>query len=1165
MSYDKSYSGSLDRPERDRSSHYSPYSGTTKKTKKHGNSYYAELLNENGSSSYRRTDSPRDYYGYRLSYPRKHSGPPGRRRTDKYDLYQGSKYRPQKRTPLGGDRLYGDRLDRLGLDPDAVAPNAASLALPAGSSLPSATPSATPSTTPSVLSSVAPSGLGPSALAAPPSSFIIDERRLSNRRQEWEQKQARPAGRKDFRSEDHRSSDPFIRKPELPKKEDPVSHSDSKVFTFKERDRRDKLLHMFDDDREPKRSDRLRTPEMRHSEDHHDLGSHNSKNPSRKGSFESIKYERDEYRPNEAKSRRNSKDHEHTKTEDSTASSNLFVSENSLNIKRAELLEKPDSEEKKEIEENEKKEAEKKKEAEEAEREKQKQEEEALKEEERKEAERREKEAEIKEAEKKREEAHAAQVREAEKKKEAFRSESGDEEMSEAETVAEETILTDLARKVRADEERRRSKRKIIYSSDEEEEHVTPAPEKNVISDNSGNSDNKKTYKVKRDLTGRLQLQRACKKGDLAAVKLLISRGADANESDYGGFTCLHEASLAGHADIVKFLLESGADVNRQALEAGDYETPLMDAAENRHTETVRILLEHGADPNITNSDGFSALTKIYHLQADNAEDYEEVIQLLDSATDAPVLKATLQLPRKILDDPNEAYFNDLVKKKSSMTAIFRFAAQGLKEAAAEDFVLNGYTLQKNLDILILAARAGNVELVDIFLGLDPGPFDINLKNPAGVSVLLASVGRGNYDVVKFLLEKGADPNVTRSDNLNALQIAKHSANHDPREVFLLEKYMGDEEPESPSRKRKLVEEEKEVKRPKVSEIPEIPEKLVKSEEAKPPKTEKPPKPAEPVKHEEPERKKSELGEPLSKKASHEKDSTPDMEGKPKSGPSSPPQNPKILEEQRQKALEEAKIWQQKVQAKKKARKEMFLQAEKEKEKRRKEEEEKRAEREKEEKLRLQQLEQQKAQEAEQKARDLENKKTLLENQLILAKYPIGLREAKFGVDLTPQEKLKYLPVYVFLIGGELYVVDMQIALLLATPVDHVNSRTNGDKIELSTETKLKLWVLFCPMVGILLELAMEPDGAEKFSGLLLKFVKFDLVASLVQEKDLELYEQFWKAGKAVKVDLEDLPEPKKKNTELPEKKPEPVFVPPKCRLRGDVVQTVATAHKPLW
>ncbi|WP_428264346.1 ankyrin repeat domain-containing protein [Haliangium sp.] len=57
----------------------------------------------------------------------------------------------------------------------------------------------------------------------------------------------------------------------------------------------------------------------------------------------------------------------------------------------------------------------------------------------------------------------------------------------------------------------------------------------------------------------------------------------------------LYAAARSGHADVVRVLLEAGAEVER-----GDYDgtTPLMVAAESGSMETVEVLVGAGADVN---------------------------------------------------------------------------------------------------------------------------------------------------------------------------------------------------------------------------------------------------------------------------------------------------------------------------------------------------------------------------------------------------------------------------------------------------------------------------------------------------------------------------------------------------------------------------------------
>lgn len=69
------------------------------------------------------------------------------------------------------------------------------------------------------------------------------------------------------------------------------------------------------------------------------------------------------------------------------------------------------------------------------------------------------------------------------------------------------------------------------------------------------------------------------------------------------GPTALHWAAGRGHAEIVRLLLENGAE-----LEAQDYlgRTPLH--AAHRHPSTVQLLLEAGANVNARDSFGATAL-----------------------------------------------------------------------------------------------------------------------------------------------------------------------------------------------------------------------------------------------------------------------------------------------------------------------------------------------------------------------------------------------------------------------------------------------------------------------------------------------------------------------------------------------------------------------------
>jgi ankyrin repeat protein len=90
--------------------------------------------------------------------------------------------------------------------------------------------------------------------------------------------------------------------------------------------------------------------------------------------------------------------------------------------------------------------------------------------------------------------------------------------------------------------------------------------------------------------------------GHLVLVKKLYARGAEINPV---GWTPLSYAATNGKTDVVRYLLEIGANAN--AVSA-NVTTALMMAVRGGHAETVDLLLAKGADANLRNQNGASAL-----------------------------------------------------------------------------------------------------------------------------------------------------------------------------------------------------------------------------------------------------------------------------------------------------------------------------------------------------------------------------------------------------------------------------------------------------------------------------------------------------------------------------------------------------------------------------
>ena len=84
--------------------------------------------------------------------------------------------------------------------------------------------------------------------------------------------------------------------------------------------------------------------------------------------------------------------------------------------------------------------------------------------------------------------------------------------------------------------------------------------------------------------------------------------------------TALMEASMDGHVEVARLLLDSGAQVN---MPADSFESPLTLAACGGHVELAMLLLERGANIEEVNDEGYTPLMEA------SREGHEEMVALL--------------------------------------------------------------------------------------------------------------------------------------------------------------------------------------------------------------------------------------------------------------------------------------------------------------------------------------------------------------------------------------------------------------------------------------------------------------------------------------------------------------------------------------------------------
>lgn len=233
-------------------------------------------------------------------------------------------------------------------------------------------------------------------------------------------------------------------------------------------------------------------------------------------------------------------------------------------------------------------------------------------------------------------------------------------------------------------------------------------------------------------------LNDAIRNGDVEKVKQAIANGADVNRKEYGA-TVFMEACRKGNIDIVRLMLDSGAEVDPDAY-AGS--SPLTYAAQSGHTAIVELLLSRGAQLE-PKGDYESAL----HIAAEKG--YRETVEFLiakganlDNSTSGKSMIVRTLMYRK-----SNAMILLLVGNGASIHAFGEYGKS-----------LFDYAIQEK-----------QTELVKLLL--ERGA-DVNERDARGMTPLIRAVWSGNLDMVRLLVEKGADLNLRQSDGYTALDTA---------------------------------------------------------------------------------------------------------------------------------------------------------------------------------------------------------------------------------------------------------------------------------------------------------------------------------------------------------------------------------------------------------
>jgi ankyrin repeat protein len=230
-------------------------------------------------------------------------------------------------------------------------------------------------------------------------------------------------------------------------------------------------------------------------------------------------------------------------------------------------------------------------------------------------------------------------------------------------------------------------------------------------------------------------LHYAAANGHEEVVKLLLQRGADATVVNaWDNLTPLSSACAGGHLGVVQSLIDYQG-LQALGMTASTGATPLHYAAKGGREDVVKFLLGKGADANSQREDGWTPF--------------------MEASSNGHVGVAQLLLEHMGVQDVDTRY-------SCGMTALHHAAFNGPEDMVA--FLLSKGAKastqdERGMTPFVIAARNGHVGVARLLLE-HMAEGDVNARDNYGRTVLFHAATFGREDMVAFLLSKGANATI---------------------------------------------------------------------------------------------------------------------------------------------------------------------------------------------------------------------------------------------------------------------------------------------------------------------------------------------------------------------------------------------------------------------
>jgi ankyrin repeat protein len=268
-------------------------------------------------------------------------------------------------------------------------------------------------------------------------------------------------------------------------------------------------------------------------------------------------------------------------------------------------------------------------------------------------------------------------------------------------------------------------------------------------------------------------LFKACALGDMTKVKVLLAKDQRLVNAQFWYQFPIHMAVFAGNAEIVKLLLDQGADPGQSVYTYNSWDKLLFCATERGHRQ-IELLLQRAMQKRFNYTPDFDVLKEAI-LTRDSRKigavlrRQPNLVRASDALGNNPlhwsVITRQLGLIKRFVDlgTPIEAQRADgqtpvLLAVNGAMDYWYRATRGRSHPSLRNTSVMVGSLLAQGANYTIsVAAAVGDLERVDELLRKDAGL--AKRLNSARVSPLSYAAREGHLHIVRRLLEHGADPN----------------------------------------------------------------------------------------------------------------------------------------------------------------------------------------------------------------------------------------------------------------------------------------------------------------------------------------------------------------------------------------------------------------------